>query len=217
MKPPIMLKLGGSFINYNNEKALHKIGNIIHQFSAEYPFLIVPGGGPFADTVRWHGKQLNLSEETCHFMALLAMDQYAFLLKEFIPESVLTYLSPKSISQPSNTVKPQILLSSHFLGQLSSLALPRSWKVTSDSIAAYLASQFNISLLIIVKSIDLDTSLTEPGVDYFFHNFLPLKNPVWFINGLYPERLSQLLQSGSTTGINIPANSLSANSLNTSP
>jgi len=210
-----MIKLGGSLIHDKYGENLRKIGNIIHQFSDKHPSLIVPGGGPFADTVRNYGQQLKLSEETCHFMALSAMEQYAFLLKEFIPNSTLTDLSntesPIKISHPA---KPQILLCSRFLSKITSTVLPRSWAVTSDSIAAYLAKRLNIPLLVILKSTDISSSLKEPDVDNFFQQLLPIETNVWFINGSYPERLYQLLQSGVTTGINIPANSLVANTLN---
>ncbi|NLI91668.1 MAG: hypothetical protein GX434_05515 [Peptococcaceae bacterium] len=201
---PIIIKLGGSLIYHRNGEILRNLGDVISEYSSEYPLLIVPGGGPFADVVREFGKQLELCEETCHFMALSGMDQYAYVLKDFIPGSVLTDFSDLESTIPailSPPFKPQILLCSSFLRQVPENHLERSWDVTSDSIAAYLAKRLNSSLLVILKSTDIDPGIQEPDVDSFFHKLLPLGFPVWFINGLYPDRLSRLMQTGSTQGI----------------
>lgn len=210
MRTPILIKLGGSLIHQRNGEILHRLGSIISKLSTVHPLLIISGGGPFADTVRRYSRQFTLSEQTCHFMALSAMDQYAFLLNEFIPGSILTDLSNiKSLSDLPTAPGPQILLCSRFLGQISSDELPRTWDVTSDSIAAYLAKLLPPSLLVLLKSTDIDPRIKEPDVDAFFHQLLPLNMPVWFVNGLYPERLARLLQTGSTSGIYLPANCLS--------
>ena len=42
--------------------------------------LVVPGGGPFADSVRAVDRQHRLSDDAAHWMAILAMDQYAHLI-----------------------------------------------------------------------------------------------------------------------------------------
>jgi len=207
MLKPILLKLGGSLIHHQNINILRQIGEIISQCSTEYPILIVPGGGPFADLVRQYGSKLKLSEQTCHFMALSAMDQYAFLLQEFITGSKLTDLANREFPihmMTNSSFQPQILFCSQFCRKLSVNELPRSWDVTSDSIAAYLAKELDCTMLVILKSTDIGLTLREPDVDSFFHQLLPLDMPVWFLNGLYPERLSRLLTTGSTQGIYLP-------------
>ena len=211
MQKPIILKFGGSLIHHSNGEILHRLGNIITQYLAEHPILIVPGGGPFADTVRQYGEQFELSEKTCHFMALAAMDQYAYLLNEIISGSILTDLSNMELPTPTiltHPTVPHILSCSSFLRQVGVNDLPHSWDVTSDSIALYLAKLINISMLVILKSTDIDLTLQEPDVDPFFQQLLPVNIPVWFINGLYPERLTHLLQTGSTNGIYLAPNSL---------
>lgn len=214
MSKSIILKLGGSLIHHSNGEILRRIGKIIAQYSAIHSLLIVPGGGPFADLVRQYGTQLELSEQTCHFMALSAMDEYAYILREFIPGSSLTDLSNISIksSTPAihpNLTGPQILLCSQFLKQIPTKELPHSWNVTSDSIAAYLAKQLDYSLLVLLKSTDINPGIEDPDVDPFFHQLLPLDMPVWFINGIYPERLARFFETGSTQGICLPPNAYS--------
>ncbi|NLI93800.1 MAG: hypothetical protein GX434_16885 [Peptococcaceae bacterium] len=212
MPKPIILKLGGSLIYHNNGDILRRIGSIIATYASVHPLLIVAGGGPFADLVREYGRKFGLGEETCHFMALGAMDQYAYLLREFIPGSEMTYLLntepliPAGLTPPG---KPLILLVSKFFSQVPEAALPRSWDVTSDSIAAYLAKRIDCSMLVLVKSTDLDPSLWEPDVDPFFRQQLPMGMPVWFINGQDPERLAGLLQVGTGRGICIPSHAFS--------
>lgn len=207
MKTSIVIKIGGSLINNNDGETLRNLGNIISQYAIERPIYIVPGGGPFADHVRRYGKKFGLSEQTCHFMALAAMDQYAYLLKEFIPNSVLTDLSDSLSPELTPIAVPQIFLCSRFLSRIPANKLPRSWDVTSDSISAYLTKQFNLSRLFVIKSTDIDPAIKEPGVDPYFRQLLPLHCPIWFINGLYPERLSRLLRTGTTQGIKVSANS----------
>ena len=47
-----------------------------------YSFLVVPGGGPMADLVREIYSRGDLSQEAAHWMAILAMEQYAYFLAD---------------------------------------------------------------------------------------------------------------------------------------
>jgi len=218
MSRPILIKLGGSLIRQESDKVL-QLGNIISRYGQRHPVLIVPGGGPFADLVREYGKQLDLGEETCHFMALAAMDQYAFILQERIPGSNISVLGSLELSQSAELPCPvgsvsslgvKILLCSHILRQVPASDLARSWDTTSDSIAAYLAKRLNCSMLVLVKSKDIEPTLQEPDVDPFFRQLLPLAVPAWFLNGLDPERLRVLLETGQTSGVFLPPGSYRA-------
>lgn len=202
MQKPIIIKMGGSLVYNEGGHALRALGSILKNFSATHPLIIVPGGGPFADSVRDYGERLNLSDPTCHFMALLAMDQFAYVLQSFIPGSRLTTLAdPVSFHQSSFPSSPQILLCSHYISLVPPEDLPQSWNVTSDSIAAYLAKRLDASLLVLLKSVDIDPEVKEPDVDAYFHEALSPNLPVWFLNGLYPERLAELLETDHTRGI----------------
>lgn len=202
-----MIKIGGSLMDYYQSGILEKLGTIITLHSTKLPIVIVPGGGPFADVVRHYGCDLKLSDQTCHFMALSAMDQYAFLLQEVIKGSELCHLAQRDfpIQRDDKACPPFILLCSQFLRQVAESDLPRSWDVTSDSIAAYLAKLLKCCRLILIKSKDIDQTLAEPDVDPFFQHLLPLNIPTWFINGLYPERLINLFETGRTKGLYLPS------------
>lgn len=204
MPKPIIIKMGGSLAKQENGKILSQLGKILTDYADKYPLLIVPGGGPFADTVRDYGEKFNLSDPTCHFMALLAMDQLAFLLKDFIPGSRLTDLSdPASLFQIDSHPVPQILLCSRYISLIPAEDLPRSWDVTSDSISAFLAKKLDAALLVLLKSTDIGPEVKEPDVDGYFCKILSPAQPVWFLNGLYPERLAELFEFGETYGLRL--------------
>lgn len=204
MLKPVIIKIGGSLAKQENRNILSQLGKILSDYAGKYPLLIVPGGGPFADTVRDYGEKFNLSDPTCHFMALLAMDQLAFLLKEFIPGSRLTDLAdPASLFQIHSHPVPQILLCSRYISLIPAEDLPRSWDVTSDSISAFLAAKLDAALLVLLKSTDIGLEVKEPDVDGYFCEILSPDRPVWLLNGLYPERLAELLEFGETYGVRL--------------
>jgi len=100
--------------------------------------LVVPGGGPFARLVR----SMHLPDEPAHWMAILAMDQFGwFLAAGGVPVT-------QELTLPLMT---EILLPSRVLHERD--PLPHSWDVTSDTIAAWVASELGIDLLIL-KSVD---------------------------------------------------------------
>jgi aspartokinase-like uncharacterized kinase len=199
LRKPILIKLGGSLLGSGNSGLLRRLGQILAD--AASPVFILPGGGAFAELVRTYGEKLALSQESCHFMALSAMEQYAWLLREFIPGSRIVALADQPFPDWPG---PQILLASSYFRQVPEEALPRTWDVTSDSIAAWLAKALGASMLVLLKSAEIEPSLTEPGVDAFFRKLLPLPCPVWFINGTRPEELERLFATGRARGLLLP-------------
>ena len=128
---PLVVKVGGSLFSETEEilRSLKGSGR---------PLLVVPGGGPFARLVR----SMNLPDEPAHWMAILAMDQFGwFLAAGGLPVT-------HEISVPR---RMEILLPSRVLRERD--PLPHTWDVTSDTIAAWVASELGIDLLII-KSVD---------------------------------------------------------------
>lgn len=208
MRALTVVKIGGSLVYHENGQALRRLGEVIARLSLAHSIVIVPGGGPFADVVREYGRRLGLRDATCHFMALASMDQYGYLLREFIPGSRLIELGEegagRQLAEPAFSY-PVILLCSRFIGRVPPAELPRSWDVTSDSIAAYIAGWLGARLLVLLKSVDAGLEIKEPVVDAFFAKIVPSYLRVWVINGLYPERLNELLETGSTRGSLYPA------------
>ena len=157
-------------------------------------------------------------------MALLAMDQYGYLLSRLIEGSSLE-TGMDSACRTAASGRVAILLPSASV--LDSDCLPHSWQVTSDTIAAWVARETGSPRLILLKDVDgLMPSLNSPegiikemtaeqlalhtgGVDGYLPDFLALMQlETWVVNGLKPGRIAELLNSGSTVGTRIACNSL---------
>jgi aspartokinase-like uncharacterized kinase len=117
----------------------------------ERRLLVVGGGGPFADTVRRIDLRLRLPDDTAHWMAVLAMDQYAHLLAARIAGAVLV-VQPHEITDALTTSAPRkipVLAPYRWLRETD--PLPHAWTVTSDSIAAWVAGAVGARRLVLVK------------------------------------------------------------------
>ena len=110
--------------------------------------LLVPGGGPFADTVRYVDRQVGLSDDTAHWMAILAMDQYAHVIASRLPNGEIVD-GPDEIESALERRRTPVLAPYHWLRAVD--PLPHSWDVTSDSIAAWVAGQVGAERLVLVK------------------------------------------------------------------
>jgi dihydroneopterin aldolase len=109
---------------------------------------IVPGGGPFADTVRAADKENWLGDDTAHWMAVLATDQYAHLLVARSASLTLAE-SARDVETALASGKVPVIAPSRWLREAD--PLPHSWDVTSDSIAAWFASTLGATRLVLVK------------------------------------------------------------------
>ncbi len=217
-----IIKLGGSL---SRCEALPALCQEISRLGARHRLLVVPGGGDFADLVRDFYSSLHLSETAAHRMAILAMDQYGYLLGDLIPHAELVTGLP-AIQRVADGGRVPILLPATCMAQ--SDPLPHSWQVTSDSIAAWIAGELHAPLLILLKDSDglyasdpaspatgdflprvelSELTTLGGGVDPYLGTVLaqfPIET--WVINGQQPERLAELLQAGHTLGTCIPHN-----------
>lgn len=110
--------------------------------------LVVPGGGPFADAVRATDEAIGLGDDAAHWMAILAMDQYAELLASMCTRArVVTSLAAAVTALAAGALP--VLAPSRWLRQAD--PLPHSWDVTSDSIAAWIAGEARACRLVLVK------------------------------------------------------------------
>jgi aspartokinase-like uncharacterized kinase len=112
--------------------------------------VIVPGGGPFADAVRQTQQHWKFPDATAHRMALLAMDQYGWMLMglepRLKPASSLPEIRERLAVKQVPVWLPGLTLGDH-------PAIPQSWDVTSDSLAAWLAGELRADGLALVKSV----------------------------------------------------------------
>ena len=152
--------------------------------------LIVPGGGVFADTVREVDRDLHLSDDAAHWMAVLAMDQYAYLVASRLAGGVIVEdlrqidaavsraiaeiaelaEKPGSASSSHSALHVNVPVLAPFRWLRKTDPLPHSWTVTSDSIAAWVAGQVGARRLVLVKP---PGARGDALVDSYFQRALP--------------------------------------------
>ena len=151
LMPSYVLKLGGSLIDTSREfmRALIPLAD-----EEDSSFLVVPGGGPFADLIRGINAEKGLSDEAAHWMAVLAMEQYAFFLADGsgAPLTSRVRLPEKG--------RVNILLPYRALTE-EDLCPEHSWDYTSDSIALLVAARLGLPL---VKATDVDGVIIDGQV-----------------------------------------------------
>lgn len=213
-----VIKIGGSLAE--NPERLRALCTKLSEFAKKYAIVVVPGGGRFADVVRDFDKRFTLSSEVSHRMAILGMDQFGLLLSQIIPNSCATYLLSDAKQLSEIGVVP-IFLPSRLMFQED--PLENSWNVTSDSIAAYVASRLHVAKVLLVTDVDgiftkdprkhADAVLVEKlsaeellklnkrtSVDSFLPKLL-LEASVdcYVVNGKYPERIEAILAGQQAT------------------
>lgn len=168
-----IIKLGGSLLqNASLTACLERIA------SSETSTVVVAGGGAFADQVRIAQQHWQFNDVAAHHMAILAMQQMALLINALQPDWVLlTALNDLRQWRDTNKIAlwfPDILL-------LNQHAIPATWEVTSDSLAAWLAGILGATDLVVVKAAQFSTTvstaeLVAQGV--LDHAFLDYNHPV---------------------------------------
>jgi dihydroneopterin aldolase len=131
------------------------------------PVLVVPGGGPFADVVRRIDNEIALSPDASHWMAILAMNQYAELLTSLVPRTRLVETTEEIRTATESGYLP-VLAPYRWLRSADSLR--HSWDITSDSIAAWVAGELAAVRLVLVKAAKADR---PELVDPYFERVLP--------------------------------------------
>ncbi|MBA1340705.1 MAG: 5-(aminomethyl)-3-furanmethanol phosphate kinase [ANME-2 cluster archaeon] len=200
----VVIKLGGSLMDCASS-LIRKINKITCQDSQSV--LIIPGGAVFADDVRSFQEISGISGDAAHWMAILAMEQYAYYLSDI---SCVPLTNDLEIHEPGvNVLLPYTILRQDDSG------LEHSWDVTSDTISAWVAQRTG-SMLVKATDVDgiyLDGKLVrqiyagdlagrkETCVDKGLSAFL-MKHGMdcMVINGRYFDRVIEALKGGVTGG-----------------
>ena len=179
--PLTVIKVGGGLSA--TPGALEAVCAALGAAGRRHRLLVVPGGGPFADAVREFDRRQPLSPDAAHWMAILAMDQYAHVLADRIPGAVMVE-EAGAVNGVLGEAGIAVLLPSRWLRAAD--VLPHSWDVTSDSIAAFVAGALDAARLVLLKP----TSSPAPDlVDPWFASALPAGLP-WMVLGW--ERIGEL-------------------------
>ena len=178
-----VVKIGGSLLG---SPELERWLEIFVKFS-DGKIIIVPGGGIFADAVRQAQKISKISDAAAHRLAVLAMDQYGYLLHSLNPK-LATASSECEIDERTWQHRAIVWLPSQMV--LADDSIPQNWDVTSDSLAAWLAEKLQAKHLILLKSdkqnsnkLSLAEIRKDGVVDFAFQDFVRDKLfSTWLIN-----------------------------------
>jgi aspartokinase-like uncharacterized kinase len=160
----LVIKIGGGLLSTIDE--LERVLSAVARLAASRRVLIVAGGGPFADAVREVDRRIGLTAGAAHWMAVLAMDQYAHLVASKLDRGIVVS-SPREAAAALEERRVAVLAPSRWLAEVD--PLPHSWDVTSDSIAAWVAGQVDARDLVLVKPRGAAGHL----VDAYFKRALP--------------------------------------------
>jgi aspartokinase-like uncharacterized kinase len=133
----IVVKVGGSLYDHP------RLGPGLRAYLdslAPAAVLLVPGGGPFADAVRDLDRVHGLGEHRAHWLALRALGVAGEVLRSLAFDSRLTVLDCLAFAREDES-RPG--------------ALPHTWAVTTDSIAARAAAVYGAERLVLLKSVDV--------------------------------------------------------------
>jgi 5-(aminomethyl)-3-furanmethanol phosphate kinase len=215
-----VVKVGGGLARVAGDAALRTLCRTIGDAGARHPLLVVPGGAGFADAVREHDSRFALRAGTAHRMAILAMDQFGWLLSDLIPGAAPCADLSAARAAAARGSTP-ILLPAALLAEDP---MPASWAVTSDSIAAWVAGAEHEARLVLVKPVAglyrdwpadgeplarlsvaelarLRAAGQAAGVDPYLPEALRTAGvEAWLIDGREPARLVTLLEHGRTEG-----------------
>jgi 5-(aminomethyl)-3-furanmethanol phosphate kinase len=197
---PTVVKVGGS---YAFSSALKSWIDAVAACAGRV--VVVPGGGPFAETVRVAQPKMGFDDRAAHAMALLAMEQYgcalaslgagwrlaasAAAIRDVLREGGVPVWSPTPMLREANDV-------------------PWSWDVTSDSLAAWLAGRIGAKRVLLVKQLEPPpgrlraADLVADGIiDPAFPRFLRASRAQAFIAGPAGHAAAAAaMRNGATVG-----------------
>ena len=178
----VVVKVGGSLLARDD---LASLVASLSEAAASSRIVVVPGGGPFADAVRSVTERHDPGDSASHWMAILAMDQYAYVLADRISGAVVVE-EPGDIREVLSAGKIPIIAPARWMR--SADALPHSWEVTSDSIAAFVAGALGAGRLALIKP-----AVSDHSVDGYFRTALPAGMPHLIVSWERLEELSDWL------------------------
>jgi len=202
LMPSYVLKLGGSLIETSRDlmRVLISLAN-----EEDYSFLVVPGGGPFADLIREINAKRGLGDEAAHWMAVLAMEQYAFFLADGNGASLSSEVRIPEKREVNVLLPYRALTEDDFCPE-------HSWDYTSDSIALLVAARLGLPL---IKATDVDGVLIDGTVaeELFARQLLGREScidqgtirlllgdlsglGIWVLNGTDPMAFAEALRCG---------------------
>jgi aspartokinase-like uncharacterized kinase len=145
---PLVVKVGGSLAETGRlQAALDLLG------AARIPVVVVPGGGPFADSVRSLHATYGFNNATAHRLAMLGMHQMAEMM---LPLHKRLELAESFEDISDALLRGRIPVWAPLRMIRDDKTIPADWTATSDSLAARLAELLGSAPLVLLKSVDVE-------------------------------------------------------------
>jgi 5-(aminomethyl)-3-furanmethanol phosphate kinase len=142
--------------------------------------VVVPGGGPFADAVRGAQPAMGFDDDAAHDMALMAMAQYGLALTNvadgFVYADTIDAVHAAVARREIPVWSPWPMLRGH-------PDIPRSWDVTSDSLAVWLATALDVRRVVLIKHRAPIEAADDDLVDTAFPQFVARFNGAVLVAG----------------------------------
>jgi aspartokinase-like uncharacterized kinase len=158
-----VIKVGGSLLDWS--ELPRRLDQFLDRRRAAEPGfrpVLFCGGGAFADQIRRLDRIHHLGDFAAHRLAIQAMDLASTALLCMLPRAIgvdrleaLEEMRPKEVA----LLVPSLVLEAIEAQQPS--PLPPSWDVSSDTLAAWVAGQFQARSLILLKSASLPAGATR--------------------------------------------------------
>ncbi len=193
-----VVKVGGSFARYSR---LSEVVSALERGAGRT--VVVPGGGPFADTVRREQPRIGFDDRAAHRMALLAMAEFGYALASLSPALRPAADNAAIKSALADRAVPVWLPLDLLEGRPD---IPEIWDMTSDSLAAWLAGDLGASRIIFLKrktpKVASASGLVAAGVlDPLVPQFAArMKAAAWLCTPSQIGRLAAALAEGSDLG-----------------
>ncbi|OYW52413.1 MAG: hypothetical protein B7Y80_18450 [Hyphomicrobium sp. 32-62-53] len=189
----LILKLGGSLLESGRLTAVLDI-----VAKRKRPVIVVPGGGKFADQIRQSQAQTGFDDASAHRLALFAMHQMANVICTRSPHFAPAATKEEFGLAGVNGLVP-VWLPSTMAG--ADETIPKSWDMTSDSLAAWLAAETGAKDVALVKTCaiypqaSLESLAQAAIVDPLFQTYVERAGLTWSVIGDGDDaRLTRLVQ-----------------------
>ncbi|VAX24541.1 hypothetical protein MNBD_NITROSPINAE02-1988 [hydrothermal vent metagenome] len=211
-----LLKIGGSLGSDDGQEQgawLKALIGVIEGRADNFKFVIVPGGGSFADFVRYESDRKNVSAATAHIQATLGVSQYGYRLLDLMKCGAPAH-NKADVERIWSENRIPVFIPYPFI--VNDKCVPASWNATSDTFAARICQRLGIKKLALLKSVDgiflgekllkearADSLPDTDVIDHYFIKFLSDDCETHIMNGKKPNHLIALLENKRPSGTRI--------------